>query len=277
MANKVVMLGAGHMGSAMIAGMLADRDIQVRVVDPDPSKLGPHLAKGVSASVGLGNLAPDETIVLAMPPQAFPAFAAHLPFGEAGHPGGIISVMAGVRIATIQAQLRSALVVRAIPNTPSEVFEGMTAFCAAPGIPHELIERTAQILGSIGETLQVESEDLIDPATALCGGGPAFVAYFADALQQFAIGAGFSEGQSRLMATQVLRGTAVLLEKSGRPARQLCQEVMTPNGTTERGIRFFEHAGLARTVNDALLASSDRSRELGIASNAQHSSEALSC
>lgn len=127
MAKKVVMmLEAGYMGSATIA-MLGDRDIQLRIVDPGPSKLGPHVAKGVNASVELGNLTPDETVVLSMPPQAFPAFVALLPFGEAGHPGGIISVMAGVRIATIQAQLRSVLAVRAIPNTPSEVC------CAAGG------------------------------------------------------------------------------------------------------------------------------------------------
>jgi pyrroline-5-carboxylate reductase len=172
--------------------------------------------------------------------------------------------MAGIRISSIQQMLGTQNVVRSIPNTPSEVFEGMTVYCRSSSVDENLARKARDVLESFGRAVEVSDEALIDPATALCGGGPAFVAYFADALQEFGIKAGISEDAALAITIQLLRGTSALLATTGKPAMQLCREVMTPGGTTERGIWHFDEEGLGGTVLDALTKSSARSRELGL-------------
>ena len=119
------------------------------------------------------------------------------------------------------------------------------------------------VLESFGRCAEVSDEALIDPATALCGGGPAFVAYFGNALQKFGVHAGIDETVVRRTVIQLLRGTAELLDISGKPALQVCREVMTPGGTTERGIWHFDRTGFTQIVVDALTQSSSRAVELG--------------
>jgi pyrroline-5-carboxylate reductase len=171
--------------------------------------------------------------------------------------------MAGVKIKTILKLLRISQVIRAIPNTPSEVFQGMTVFCSSKDTKKESIEKAQDIFEAFGKAVQVSDESLLDPATALCGGGPAFVAYFADAMHSFAHHAGFDIPSVVLMTTQVLRGTADLIEATGKTPMQICQEVMTPQGTTERGIWHFDENSLRNIVESALFKSMQRSRELG--------------
>jgi pyrroline-5-carboxylate reductase len=124
--------------------------------------------------------------------------------------------------------------------------------------------------------VEVAHEALLDPATALCGGGPAFVAYFADAMQDFALASGFGADNARRMTLQILRGTAALIAASGKQPSRICSEVMTPGGTTERGIACFDEFGVRHAVREALARASARSGELGAAALFQ-ANEAASC
>jgi len=261
--DMLVLFGAGHMGAAIARGMLRNGKGDLRIVDPDPRKLQEFRALGVRCDTACAELAPGDVLMLAMPPQAFGDFASGTPCAHR-HPGLVISVMAGIRIASIRQALGTHNVVRTIPNTPSEVFEGMTVYCRSASVDDRLERQARDVLESFGRAVEVGDEALMDPATALCGGGPAFVAYFADALQAFGVGAGMSEEAARAVTIQLLRGTSTLLAATGKPAMQLCREVMTPNGTTERGIRHFDATGLGGAVRDALARSSARSRELGL-------------
>jgi pyrroline-5-carboxylate reductase len=262
--NTLVLFGAGHMGSAIARGMLRTGTADLRIIDPNPSALQEFRALGIRTDTACPDLAPNDVLMLAIPPQAFGAFSSDTPSAR-HHRGLVISVMAGVRIGSIQQMLGAPNVVRSIPNTPSEVFEGMSVYCRSPSVDEELARRARNILESFGRAVEVNDEALMDPATALCGGGPAFVAYFADALQEFGTKAGLSKDAALAIVIQLLRGTSALLEGTGKPAMQLCREVMTPSGTTERGIWHLDEEGLGRTVLDALSKSSARSRELGLA------------
>lgn len=262
MRNTLVLFGAGHMGSAIVRGMLRSGVKNLRIIDPDASRLEEFSRLGLSVDTRCTSVSADDALMLAMPPQAFAAFAAETLCVHC-HRGLVISVMAGIRIESIQRMLRVEHVVRAIPNTPSEVFEGMTAYCRSSTVKEELVEYARSILESFGRSVEVHQESLIDPATALCGGGPAFVAYFADALLQFGVKSGITDETARAITIQLLWGTAELLSVSHKSPIQLCREVMTPGGTTERGIWHFDTSALTRTVVDALDKSSSRSRELG--------------
>lgn len=264
MKKTLVLFGAGHMGSAIARGLLRTGNNNFRIVDPDPAKLHEFRAAGIQTESACSNLSSDDVLMLAMPPQAFAKFVAETPCTQ-GHRGLVISVMAGIRIRSIRQMLRTPNVVRSIPNTPSEVFEGMTVYCRSSSVDDALAKAAQDVLASFGRFVEVGEEALIDPATALCGGGPAFVAYFADALQKYGVNAGLSEDAARSIIVQLLRGTAELMATTGKPAMQLCREVMTPGGTTERGIWHFDGEGLTGTVVDALAKSSARSHELGLA------------
>ncbi len=271
MLGTLVVLGAGHMGGAIVRGMLKAGSSNIRLIDPNPDKLKVFQQAGVMVDTSLMSIDRDDVVMLAMPPQAFRPFANEDKIVQ-GHPGLVISVMAGIQIRMICEALKVSQVVRTIPNTPSEVFQGMTVYYASPDTNSTNLERCQDILESFGKAVQVEDEALIDPATALCGGGPAFVAYFVDAMQSFALEAGFDEDAAKLITVQVLRGTAELLEATRKPSMQICREVMTPNGTTERGIWHFDQMGLGNIVATALGKSTARSRELGMVLN-QHSAK----
>ncbi len=215
---------------------------------------------GLSSTANL-EAAVGDAIVLAIPPQVFLDFAAT---ARARIPENvpIISVMAGVRIATISDALGGNQVVRTIPNTPAEIGHGLTVFYAPPTVTPETLKRTHKILSAIGTSMRVGSEEMVDPATAICGGGPAFVSYFADAFCIFAEAQGFSQDEAVRLTTEVFQGTAQLIVKSRRSPSALCREVMTPGGTTERGIAAFEAGRLKLVVLEALAASTARSRQL---------------
>lgn len=267
MSKRLVLMGAGHMGSAIARGLLRSGNRNIYIVDPDQSKLEAFSAQGVPVSTECKTLFPDDMLVLAMPPQAFPSFAQA--FAQAHHGAGlVVSAMAGVRIESIQSALRTSLVIRTIPNTPSEVFEGMTLYCKSPAVDDVQMAAARQLFNAIGHSAELLDESLIDAGTALCGGGPAFLSYFADALQRFGVQAGIGEVACRKTVIQLLRGTAQLLEITGKPALQVAEEVMTPGGTTERGIWHFDRAQLTQIVIDALSQSALRSRELGMEATA---------
>lgn len=275
MSKKVIVIGAGHMGSAIVRGLLKAGSTQLRVIDPVEGRLLPWRGQGLSCSQGLTDVMPGDTLMLAMPPQAFPAFARGCP-ELAGHSGVVVSVMAGVRIATICDALQTQKVVRVIPNTPSEVLEGMSVCCRSAAVDAGESGHVLGLLQAFGDVVEVPDEALLDPATALCGGGPAFVAYFVDAMQDFALASGFDSTNARRMTLQVLRGTAALITASGKEPSRICSEVMTPGGTTERGIACFDEYGVGPIVRQALARTAARSSELGGVGPTK-TSEAASC
>ncbi|MGL5867428.1 MAG: pyrroline-5-carboxylate reductase family protein [Dermatophilaceae bacterium] len=261
--SRVIIVGCGHMGLAIARGLLRapDRSTDVVAVERDASRR--ELLRGVAGLTVSDSLtlSTGDVVVVAVPPQDFAELAARSSaLFDRSTP--TISVMAGITAANVSAALGTTEVVRAIPNTPSEVFGGMTVYYALPSTSVEVVAASKAILDMVGRSLCVEREELVDDATALCGGGPAFVSYIVDAFCQFAQSRGFSASQSKDMATQVLAGSAELIALSPKPPMQLCREVMTAGGTTERGIAVFDSANLRMTVRDALHASACRSREL---------------
>jgi len=110
--------------------------------------------------------------------------------------------------------------------------------------------------------LFVKDEKLLDGATALVGGGPAYVAYFAASLLEYARTAGFNEASASYMVIQLLRGTTVMLEQSGETPVNLCQKVMTAKGTTEQAIKLFDDKQLRSIIVDGLNQACLRSKAL---------------
>lgn len=260
--QRIVVVGAGHMGSVLVRALRTTMsEVPLTVVEAEPERAAALRAEGVPTAASY-EPAPDDLVILALPPQALGPFAAAQPPGTF-RDVTVVSVMAGVPIATLTERLGAPRVVRAMPNVASQVSQGMTVLCAGPGVAPTEAARAEGALGTIGRVLAVSDEALLDDATALAGGGPAFVAYIAKAFRDFAEAAGFPADQALDLACQVLRGTADLLERTGQDPEQIYRSVMTPGGTTEQGIRALEEHGLHDILVDALRRAAGRARELG--------------
>ncbi|MFQ6143215.1 pyrroline-5-carboxylate reductase family protein [Streptomyces seoulensis] len=260
--GRSVVVGAGHMGS-VVAGRLADElpGAEVAVVEPSADRraaLGRDPRLRVRESY---RPEPGDTVVLAIPPAALDAFAAGLP-AEAFRTATVVSVMAGVRLASLAARLGTPHVLRAMPNLAAEAGQSMTLLCPGPGARPEDLERAERVLSAIGAYLVVPDESLLDAGTALVGSGPALVAYLAKAFADFAVEAGFGPADALRMTCQVLRGTADLLAAGDGGPERLYRRAATPGGTTEQGISCLADHRVQDALHEALARTAARSREL---------------
>jgi pyrroline-5-carboxylate reductase len=174
----------------------------------------------------------------------------------------IVSLAAGVPIEVFERELDGVAVVRAMPNTPAAVDEGMTAYCAGSHADPDSLALANMVLAAVGETIQL-SEDLLDAVTAVSGTGPAYVFLLAEALTEAAIREGLPHHAAEKLVIQTLRGAGALLSVSEKSAFRLRAEVTSPGGTTAAAMRMLEDGGFRALMERAVRAAAQRSRELG--------------
>ena len=175
----------------------------------------------------------------------------------------VISVAAGYPIARIAARLISTpRVVRAMPNTPSGVLQGMTALAFAQGLPREEMTAAGVIFESVGRIMVVE-EHLMDAVTGLSGSGPAYVYVMIEALADGGVKMGLPREVAELLAAQAAFGAARMFLESGEHPGRLKDRVTSPAGTTAAGIHKLEQRRLRAILMSAVEEAAKRSRELG--------------
>ncbi|AZF52871.1 Pyrroline-5-carboxylate reductase [Pseudomonas sp. R4-34-07] len=262
-AMNIMIVGGGHMGSAIAFGLKrSSADMLITVVEPDATRRNDIKNAGISTLEELPSPLIADVIFLAIPPQAFLGFLENN--ARIGRYAGIvISVMAGIRIRELTAHLKNSQIYRTIPNLPCGVNEGMTVLITAAETTTASNIVVNQLLAKLGNLLELKDEALLDSATALVGGGPAYIAYFAAALTEYAISAGFDKSSATSIILQLLHGTTAILEQRKEPAINLCEKVMTAGGTTERAIDWFNQHGVRAAITEGLKISCARSIELG--------------
>lgn len=260
----ILLVGGGRMGGAMLAGWREQGLAQSVVIDPAPA-VTTLAAADVSVVPALADLPAGfvpQIVVLAVKPQiaaeivpAFVRFAGHAAF---------LSIMAGATLDRLADWLgpRTAIV-RAMPNTPAAIRQGMTVACAGPHLrpdQHALCER---LLRAVGDFAWVEREALLDPVTAISGGGPAYVFLLAELLESIGVAEGLPAEMARLMARSTLTGAGALLAASPDDSAMLRRAVCSPGGTTERAIDvLMAEDGWPSTLHRAMRAAMVRAREL---------------
>lgn len=261
--NSIVIVGAGPMGSAIALGLTQSRtDLSVIIVESDPRRRDDMNGAGVPTIELLPNPITAEVIILSIPPQALPTFSNRNPHLNA-YTGIIVSVMAGISISELTNQFKSSKICRAIPNLPCAINAGMTVLKFAPKTTKKHSKLVTGVFSKLGKSLLVDDEQLIDSATALVGGGPAYVSYFASALIEYATLSGFDIATATSMTNQVFLGTSALLEIKSESPTKLCERVMTPGGTTQQAINFFNQMNVRSILIEGLNYSCAGSRELG--------------
>ena len=203
-----------------------------------------------------------EAVVLAVKPQmaaeALPSYARF-----AGH-AVFISIMAGKTIHAVDALLGvKAAVVRAMPNTPASVRQGITVAVRSARVSARQTELAQDLLAATGAFAWVEDENLLDPVTAISGGGPAYVFLLTELLEQAGLDQGLPPALARQLARQTVIGSAALLAASDEEAANLRIAVTSPKGTTERALAVLRaDDAWPKTFREAIQAATERSREL---------------
>ncbi len=257
----ILLVGLGKMGGAMLAGWREQGLSASFAVDPSlPPSPGPEVTVVGSAAELPEDFRPH-AIVLAVKPQNA---AATLPLYAHHRQAVMLSIMAGRSIASLGAALGGAPVVRAMPNTPAAIRQGITVACAGPDVSDNQRGLCHTLLSSVGLVEWVEDEGLIDVVTAVSGGGPAYVFLLAELLEQAALEQGVPAPLARTLARQTISGSGALLAASTEDAAQLRRNVTSPKGTTERALAvLMEPDAWPRAVSQAIAAATARSRELG--------------
>lgn len=258
----ILLIGFGKMGGAMLAGWRERGLAGAVAVDPAlPAAPGPEVTVVADAGAIPTGFAPA-AVVLAVKPQNA---AAALPLVARFATGAVfLSIMAGRTIAGLRGLLgEPAAVVRAMPNTPAAVRQGITVACAGPGVTAAQQSLCDTLLAAVGTVAWVVDEALIDPVTAVSGGGPAYVFLLAELLERAAIEQGIPADLARLMARRTIAGSGALLAASTEDAAALRRAVTSPHGTTERALAvLMQDAAWPALVSRAIAAATARSREL---------------
>ncbi len=173
----------------------------------------------------------------------------------------LISVLAGVTLARLQALFPAHRIVRAVPNTPALVRQGLTGLAWGEGIPAEQQLWVRQLFAQVGEVLDLP-ESQLDAFLALTSSGPAYVALVAEAMADGAVAAGLPRALALRLAHRTLAGTAALLQEQELHPAQLKDMVASPGGTTIAGLRQLERAGVRSALIEAVVAAAERSRQL---------------
>jgi pyrroline-5-carboxylate reductase len=183
-----------------------------------------------------------ELVVLAHKPMQVEAVAA-----EVGSPALVLSLLGGVPLSALAAAYPGARIVRAMPNTAVEVRSGVTCLCG------EEVAEVEELLGRVGIVVRLP-ERLMDPATAVSGVAPAYVALIAEAWVDAAVASGIPAAQAAELVGASLAGAAALLQARGMDTLTVRREVTSPGGMTARGLRALEQAGLRSAFANAALA-----------------------
>jgi len=266
-ANRTIaLLGAGRIGESLLAGLLSSgwrsadeivatgrREERVRAV---AERHGVRTTLSNADAVGGAGL-----VVIAVKPQDFDLLLDEIG-GLLTPDQTVLSVAAAIPTAQIEARVAPGIpVVRAMPNAPSLVHEGMAGVCAGAHAGDEHLALAEEVLAHLGKVVRVP-ERAMDAVTAVSGSGPAYFALLAEGMIEAGILLGLSREVSTQLVVQTMLGTARLLRDEGMHPVELREGVTSPGGTTIRAIQELESAGVRAALFNAIQAAMERSKEL---------------
>jgi len=262
--TKVGFIGAGRMGEALIRGILGGKLIPPQnlwICDKVEEKLLSLLPLKVRISSQIKTIIEKvDVLFIAVKPQDIDAVLKELK-NEAGSFPLIISIAAGISTSYISRKLGGKVpVVRVMPNIASLVGEGISAISAEEGTGEKYIKMAKEILGSVGEVIEVP-EDKQDAVTGLSGSGPAYIYAVIQGLVEGGVRAGLEEKIASRLAIQTTLGAAKLAKENKVSLRELKTSVISPEGTTAKGLKVLDKGGLRDCLARAVIQASRRARE----------------
>lgn len=262
----LAVIGAGAMGEAMLAGMLAQELISpARVMCSHPRS---DRRQVLEATHGVGTSADNaaavagaDVVLLAVKPQMLARVMADLR-GSLRAEQLVISVMAGASTRALGEGLDHRAVVRAMPNTPARIGQGVTVWYATDSVDDRGKQRVRTMLSALGREFEVDDERQVVMATAVSGTGPMYIFLFIEALTDAAVHLGFPRHVARELVLDTMSGSAAFALQSGKHVAELRDMVTSPGGTSAEALYQLEKGGLRTVVSDAVWAAFERTLAL---------------
>lgn len=261
--STVVILGVGKMGEAILAGMIKTGQHELIAVEPHYERAEYLRAEyAVPVLQATEAVARAEVVIVAVKPAQVAALLAAV--GPAIPADAlVISIAAGVSTESLESNLSAATaVVRAMPNTPALLGEGMIAISAGKNCSNEQLSVAQELLGTVGKVVVVP-ESAQDAVTAVSGSGPAYIFLVAEAMIDAAVSLGLTSTLARDLVNQTIFGAAAMLTSSNSSADELRANVTSPGGTTAAAIEKLEQNQIRQAFKTAMEAAKRRSIELG--------------
>ena len=269
---KILLIGCGKMGSSLLEGIVKSDnfDGMVDVIEPviqdsfkeDFKESKVNFYSDIRENKDAINY---DLIIIATKPniyeEIFNGLKNNLIINDETL---IVSILAGIRISKIEEIVGSIPIIRAMPNIAASVLEGMTALIGNKKITHEDILNADLIFESIGEKMWLKNEAQMDSFTAISGSGPAYFFFFTECLKNIAIEEGFTEDEANKISQQIIIGSGKLVKDSGIDPKELRENVTSPNGTTEAGLKVLadNKMGLLDKLKQAIMEAKNRSIEI---------------
>lgn len=269
---KILLIGCGKMGSSLLEGIVKSDnfDGMVDVIEPviqdsfkeDFKESKVNFYSDIRENKDAINY---DLIIIATKPniyeEIFNGLKNNLIINDETL---IVSILAGIRISKIEEIVGSIPIIRAMPNIAASVLEGMTALIGNKKITHEDILNADLIFELIGEKMWLKNEAQMDSFTAISGSGPAYFFFFTECLKNIAIEEGFTEDEANKISQQIIIGSGKLVKDSGIDPRELRENVTSPNGTTEAGLKVLadNKTGLLDKLKQAIMEAKNRSIEI---------------
>lgn len=268
--NRVItFIGPGVMAEAMIAGLIRQevaKPSQMIASGPREERVNElrtryQIAAETDNSVAAGKA---DVVVLSVKPQRLDTVLKSMR-GVLKPDALVLSIVAGAPIAKIGGSLEHEAIVRAMPNTPAQIGEGITVWTASPKVSEEQCEVARDILAALGEEIFLEEEYYLNMATALSGTGPAYVFLFMEAMVDAGVHLGFPRRVAEKLVAQTVRGSVDYYARERDPVHlaRLRNQVTSPGGTSAAALYYLEKAGFRTAISRAIWAAYERSRELG--------------
>ena len=269
---KILLIGCGKMGSSLLEGIVKSDnfDGMVDVIEPviqdsfkeDFKESKVNFYSDIRENKDAINY---DLIIIATKPniyeEIFNGLKNNLIINDETL---IVSILAGIRISKIEEIVGSIPIIRAMPNIAASVLEGMTALIGNKKITHEDILNADLIFELIGEKMWLKNEAQMDSFTAISGSGPAYFFFFTECLKNIAIEEGFTEDEANKISQQIIIGSGKLVKDSGIDPKELRENVTSPKGTTEAGLKVLadNKTGLLDKLRQAIIEAKNRSIEI---------------
>lgn len=264
--SRIAIVGAGVMAESIVTGLVTNKTVtREQIVASHPrqdrrtqlaAKHGIRVVESNAEAVAAADL-----VLLTIKPQVMHAVMEDL--ASVLEPGQtVISIAAGTTIPQMQSGMRHSAIVRVMPNTPSQVGEGMAVWYASPDVSDDGREKVRITLGALGMELEVEAEKYVDMATALSGTGPTYVFLMMEALIDAGVHMGFPRRIAEQIVMQTVGGSVSYARQSGMHLAELRNMVTSPGGTSAEAIYQMEKGGLRTILSKSVHAAYKRTQTL---------------
>jgi pyrroline-5-carboxylate reductase len=263
--SRILLIGFGNMGQALVKGWLARGFAAKNIAVVEPQSTAQAAARALGVTVVASEATPShcaDVIVIAVKPAQVAESLA--PIGEVPRGCVVLSIVAGKTTQGLRKLVGpKAAVVRAMPNTPAAIGEGMTALFASESVTTAGRHTCEELMAAVGRVEWITDEALMDAVTAVSGSGPAYVFLLIECLAEAGRKVGLAADVAARLATATVAGAGVYAREAGLPAAELRRRVASPNGTTQAALDvLLSENAFSELMSHAVRAAAERSREL---------------